>query len=190
LLSLHGDFDEQDPFQSKIFTANGDLALYQLLAGQTPINSRIVVLGVCEAGRSQRSQSDELFGFPALFLQGGVEVVVAPAWIVDDFTSFLFIGKVFNAIKQDVDIFHAVRDTARWLRELTAQAALEQTDHLMSTLRDCGEQGQTAVEALKPRVEAQTAWLETLSPTEKPFRSPLDWAAFQITGVPPTQQTR
>jgi tetratricopeptide (TPR) repeat protein len=185
LLSLHGDFDEQDPFQSKIFTADGDLSLHQLLAGQTPINSRIVVLGVCEAGRSQRSGSDELFGFPAMFLQGGAEVVVAPAWRVDDFTSFLFIGKMFDAIKQDVDIFHAVRDTARWLRELTAKASLEQTDYLISKLRDCGEQGQAAVEALKPKLESQTAWLETLRPTEKPFRSPLDWAAFQITGVPP-----
>lgn len=185
LLSLHGDFDEGDPFHSKIFTADGELELHQLILGQTPINSRIVVLGVCEAGRSRRSLSDEPLGFPAMLLQGGVAAVVAPAWRVDDFASFLFVGKLFDAINQGINIFHAVRDTARWLHEVTAQTVLEQTDYLIDKLMGYGEQGKMAVEALKPRLDVQKAWVENLKPTERPFRSPLDWAAFQITGVPP-----
>ena len=185
LLSLHGDFDEENPFHSKIFTADGDLSLHQLMLGQTPINSRIVVLGVCEAGRSRRSLSDEPLGFPAMLLQSGVAAVLAPAWQVDDFASFLFISKLFDTINQGINIFRAVQDTAHWLREVTAQDVLEHTYYLINRVIDSGEQGKMAVEALKPRLDEQKAWVETLKPTERPFRSPLDWAAFQITGVPP-----
>jgi CHAT domain-containing protein len=185
LLSLHGAFDAENPFHSKIVTADGHFPLHQLLLGQTSIKSRMVVLGVCEAGRVRRSLSDEPLGFPAMLLQSGVTAVLAPAWQVDDFASFLFISKMFEAINRGTTIFHAARDTTRWLREVTAQSVLEQTDNLMDTVIDSGEQGKIAAAALQPRLQKHKAWLETLKPTERPFRSPLDWAAFQITGVPP-----
>jgi CHAT domain-containing protein len=154
---------------------------------QTAIRSRIVVLGVCEAGRSRRSLSDEPLGFPTLLLQGGAAVVLAPAWQVDDFASFLFSSRLFDALSRGVHIFHAARDTARWLRELTAQAVVEQTNHLIGKLMDYGAQGKMAAAALQPRLKAQKAWIATLAPTERPFRSPLDWgAAFQLIGAPPT----
>lgn len=188
LLSLHGDFDEANPFHSKIFTADGHLPLHQLMLGQTPIERRIVVLGVCEAGRSRRSLSDEPLGFPAMLLQGGVAAVLAPAWQVDDFASFVFVSKLFDAINRGTNIFHVVRDTARWLREVSAQSVLEQTDDLIGKVKDSGEQGMMAAEALKPRLKKQKAWVETLKRTERPFRSPLDWAAFQMTAVPPVGQ--
>lgn len=185
LLSLHGDFDEQSPFHSKMFTADGDLPLHRLLLGQTPIHSRIVVLGVCEAGRSSRSLSDEPLGFPAMLLQAGVAVVLSPVWRVDDFASFLFISKLFNAIDRGMDFFHAVGETSRWLRDISAEAVLQQTDELIGKVMASGEQGQMAVAALKPQLDVQRAWIETLNPTQRPFRSPLDWTAFQITGIPP-----
>lgn len=141
-------------------------------------------MGVCEGGRSRRSLSDEPVGFPAMLLQLNAQVVLAPAWQVDDFASCLFLSKFFNSMKEGADVFHAVSSTAKWLRELKAEEAINQVNDLINKVLAFGETGKSIVEDLKPNVEKQISWLETLTRTDRPFRSPLDWAAFQITGIP------
>lgn len=60
-----------------------------------------MVLGVCEAGCSRCSISDEPWGFPTLLLQQGEETVIAPSWQVDDFASFLLITFLFAVLDED-----------------------------------------------------------------------------------------
>jgi hypothetical protein len=58
LFSLHGDFDEENPFQSKIVTADGDLPLHQLLLEQTTGHWYSVAHGERTlAVRSERSRA-------------------------------------------------------------------------------------------------------------------------------------
>lgn len=185
LLSLHGDFDEKEPFASKIFTSDGEFLLTRLMFNQIPIRCQIVVLGVCEAGRYQSSVSDEPIGFPTMLLQGGIATILAPVWQVDDLASFLFFSKLFEELNKGTDFVCATQDAARWLRELTTKSALQRIEDLISQLEKSGELGKTTIETVWSRLDEQKRFLETLSLDEKPFRTPLDWAAFQVTGLLP-----
>lgn len=184
ILSLHGEFDRDNPFQSRIHAAEGALPLHEALLQDTHIRPHIVVLGVCEAGRSRRSLSDEPLGFPALFLQGGAATVLAPLWEVDDFASFLFVTKIFDVTSSGREFAHAVREATDWLRQATAEAVLRQVETLTERLTSLGRVGREALARLDSQLNEQKEWLEELEPSERPFASPLDWMAFQITGAP------
>jgi tetratricopeptide (TPR) repeat protein len=184
LLSLHGEFNRENPFQSLIHTADGSFPLHEAFLRESRTRAQTVVLGVCEAGRSRRSLSDEPLGFPALFLQAGASLVLAPLWEVDDFASFLFVTKVFDATASNAGLPSAVSEAAVWLREASAAAILSRVAFLLERLRGFGEAGREAITKLDARLNEQKEWLETLHPSERPFASPLDWMAFQITGIP------
>jgi tetratricopeptide (TPR) repeat protein len=184
ILSLHGEFDRDNPFQSRIHAADGSLPLHEALLRDTHIRPHTVVLGVCEAGRSRRSTSDEPFGFPALFLQAGAAKVLAPLWEVDDFASFLFVTKIFEETSSGREFTHAVREATDWLRQATAEAILRQVDTLTERLMSLGRVGREALAWLDSQLNEEKEWLEGLEPSERPFASPLDWMAFQITGAP------
>jgi len=181
LLSLHGQFEAGNPYLSRILASDGDVMLQQFVLGQTPVRRSTVVLGVCEAGRSQRSLSDEPLGFAAMLLQAGATAVVAPAWPVDDFASFLFVTRLFADMQGGAPLSKAVHDAAHWLRTLAAREALERVGALMEQISAVGASEIAA--SASAELEEQTAWLRTFAPTDRPFRSPLDWAAFQVTGL-------
>lgn len=138
ILSLHGEFDRDNPFQSRIHTAEGSLPIHEALLRDTHNRPHVVVLGVCEVGRSRRSLSDEPLGFPALFLQGGAAMVLAPLWEVDDFASFLFVTKMWDATSSGCEFAHAVREATDWLRQATADAVLRQVETLTERLTSLG----------------------------------------------------
>jgi CHAT domain-containing protein len=185
LLSLHGDFDEENPFASVISTADGILPLHQLVLGQTPIGVARVVLGVCESGRSRSSLVDEPIGFPAMLLAGGVTEVLAPAWRVDDFASFLYLSALFGGLREGRSLSAADRDASRWLREATAPQVLERLETLLARLDEQGETATETADRIRSRAEPNRSWLKSLGREEAPFRSPLDWAAFQLVGSAP-----
>ena len=181
LLSLHGRFEAENPYLSRLLAADDDVFLHQFALGQTPVRRSAVVLGVCEAGRARRSLSDEPLGFPAIFLQSGAGIVVAPSWPVDDFASFLFVTRLFEDMQAGAPLARAAQGAAHWLRDLSAQDALKRTDALMRRLQAAGAADTLA--SISAELEAQGAWLRAFGPTDRPFRSPLDWAAFQVTGL-------
>jgi CHAT domain-containing protein len=185
ILSMHGDFDEGNPFNSRLFVAGEAFQPLRLLLGQTRLRCHTIILGVCEGGRSRHTLSDEPFGFPAMLLQAGAAAVLAPAWPVDDFASFLFMARLSEHLDSGRGLCRAAAETARWLRELTAREALAETGRLTAKIAARGEIGVRALENAGPRLVTQRSWLEGLEPEETPFRSPLDWAAFQVTGLPP-----
>jgi hypothetical protein len=66
---------------------------------------------------------------------------------------------------------------ALWLRDLTAEAALRRVDAAAPHIAAAGD----AFAAALPRLDRVRTWLQALPAAEAPFRSPLDWAAFQLT---------
>jgi CHAT domain-containing protein len=44
---------------------------------------KLVVLSACESGRVEVRISNEIYGFPWVFLAGGVDNVVTSRWVVD-----------------------------------------------------------------------------------------------------------
>jgi tetratricopeptide (TPR) repeat protein len=185
LLSCHGDFREDDPWHSVIMTATGPLLVHEIVAEAHSAKAELLVLGVCEAGRVRRTVSDEPLGFPAIFMHQGVRTVIAPMWKVDDFASLFFITDIFRRIEAGALPAESVTATAHWLRELTAREALAYARSRIGDVAQSGTPaGAQAIERVRDRVDATEQWLQNLPETEQPFRSALDWAAFQVTGVP------
>jgi tetratricopeptide (TPR) repeat protein len=184
LISLHGDFNEKNPFLSRIFAADEPLELYELMRPGTKTKVANAILGICEAGRSRRSISDEPFSFPTLLQQGGVARVAAPSWRVDDFASFFYITRLLELLDEDNNLEQSIIKASYWLRSLTATQTLERLDYLLGRLQEQGEEGKNTLTEIMPHVEQQRAWLHYLKPTTKPFHSPLFWAAYQVFGSP------
>jgi CHAT domain-containing protein/tetratricopeptide (TPR) repeat protein len=183
LLSCHGDFDEGNPWQSVIRAADGKVVLGELLERDVSIASQLVVLGVCEAGKSRRSLSDEPLSFPTLLTDLGARLVIAPSWQVEDFSSYLLVTRLLREIKAGVHAAQALTTAARGVRDMTAREALTE----LEGIKDALEKGTwplapQVTEDLVQRVAEYERWLNTaLAPNEYPFDA-LDWAAFQAYG--------
>jgi tetratricopeptide (TPR) repeat protein len=172
LIGLHGTFDEKAPMASKIATADGQLMLADLLT-ESGIATAAIILGVCEAGRSRRSISDEPWGFGSLLLSEAVRTVVAPAWQVDDLSSCLIITRMVESHRTGTSLASACAESATWLRTVTAKAACARVEELARILQDAGQ-----IE-VSSQLTRQASWLTEAPPGSRPFASALDWAAFQ-----------
>jgi hypothetical protein len=183
LLSCHGDFDENNPWQSRIHAADGDVVLGELLTEGETVGSELVILGVCEAGKSRRSLSDEPVSFPTFLTSLGANMVIAPTWQVEDFSSFLFVTKLLHEMKSGAHPAEALSTAAQHVRELTANKALEEISHIQSTLdKGTWRLNPDVTNDLQLRLKEYERWLSRdLEPNEYPFDA-LDWGGFQIYG--------
>jgi CHAT domain-containing protein len=158
--------------------------VHELIRDVRP-RASLVVLGVCEAGRSRRSRSDEPIGFPGLLSGAGVGAVVAPMWPVDDFASMIFLNRLHEDLARGRDAAESVEATASWLRSLDTRSVLDLLAELVLRVRALETRAvRQALESVGPRLDRMRDWLRTLGPRDRPFRAPLDWAAFQVTGIP------
>jgi CHAT domain-containing protein len=184
LLSLHGDFNEQAPFHSTIAAADGVIPLHELMFGQVKINRQGIILGVCESGKFRRSISDEPIGFSTIFLQAGVQTVLAPAWRIDDFPSFLFLSKIMQGLQAGGGILSLTNAAAKWLRDLTAEGALKHIKNATGQIETrAAAMGLTKIlEPFFKRIKEYEDWLQVLPPKDQPFSDPLEWAGFFLAG--------
>jgi tetratricopeptide (TPR) repeat protein len=187
LLSSHGNFNIYNAWQSSINTADGKIELSKLLLDHIKINSDLVVLGVCEVGRSRRTYSDEPIGFPGVLIQAGVPAVVAPMWRVDDFSSLLFLTTFFQLVSKNIHLASALQKTAIWLRQLKAKEVLYIIATFEDQIKTIDQSTDTnnTLKYIKNQLNNMKLWLQTQPSSLCPFRSPLDWASFQITGFVP-----
>lgn len=183
VVSCHGAFDAGNPWQSLVQCADRPLRLHETLTRLRP-RAGWVLLGVCEAGRSRRSASDEPLGFPALLHQAGARCVVGPLWPVDDFASFVLVTRLGQLLRKGLSPAEGLAGAAAWLREAPVA---EVEVHLGAVRRDLEALGPAAAEALaaaEPAWRRREDWLRSLPPGSRPFAAPLMWAAFQVTGRP------
>lgn len=183
LLSCHGDFNEHNPWQSTIQGADGKLVLADMLAEGHAVSTQLVVLGVCEAGKSRRSLSDEPVSFPGFLVTLGAGLVIAPMWQVDDFASFLFISRLFRELHAGHHPAKAAAVAAHWQRTLSARDALAELDGIAARV-NAGEWSLPAETrgTLQQRISRYRLWLtEDLEPDDYAFDA-LDWSAFQVHG--------
>lgn len=186
VLSAHGEFDELQPWHSRIHFSDGHLSLVRLIDRFTAQRTRLVVLGVCEAGRFRRSVSDEPLGFPALLQHAGVSAVLAPLWKVDDFASFIFLSLFFEHLRAGRHAAEAVHRAVERMQKLTAAQVQARLTALLADLAHHEDPGcDEACARVADRVAQINAWLDGLPPDSVPFRSPLDWAAFQLNANAP-----
>jgi CHAT domain-containing protein len=180
LLSTHGSFDAENPFRSLLVAADGTLALEELVGNPGAETASVVILGACEAGKSPESSSDEPIGFPEMLLQLGCEQVAAPSWPVDDFASFVFLTTCCAKVSNGLALPQAVTAAARDFRNLDPRTALDRLDAAAARAAEPALEQWSAESGLNDRIAGLRRWLLGLRSCERPFRRPLDWAAYQI----------
>lgn len=180
LLSTHSEFQARSPFDSWLAFSDGTITLAELVQ-HGRVHRHLVVLSSCESAQSQRSNSDEPFGFPAMLQAAGVTQVIAPAWRVDDLATFLLMSRFHPLVEAGIAAEIAIYQASHWLRQLTARQALEQLRELESSLsKNPGPfAGSLAM------LDTQIKWLTTINGQSLPFASPVFWAAFQHYGAAP-----
>lgn len=189
LFSCHARFFSDNPFYSYLQVADAKEDLNELLKLVPRENPPLVVLAACESGLARSNISDEMDGFVPLLFMRGVDTIMAPLWKVDDFSSFLFMTHFFDLLRGE--LLHsmyapqqAAQQTAQWLRELTAQKALEALDQAQDLLDKLAEaipfESQLRIEEVLANARG---WL-TKKARHLPFGSPLDWAAYQLISAP------
>jgi CHAT domain-containing protein len=186
LISCHGDFDEANPWQSTITAADGTFRVFELLDPAFATSSDLVVLGACEAARTRRSQSDEPLGFPGMLVEGGVTAVLAPLWKVDDFASLVFVSRFLEQLREGKHPALAAQETTRWLRNLKVPEAMALADGFLADVQGIMDKDGLgeALSRVPGRLQQMQAWFRTMKKEARPFKSPLDWAAFQLVGIP------
>ena len=182
LISTHGDFNEIDPFRSWLAIYDGRLYLHELLE-EVKVGKSLVVLSSCELGRSLHSSSDEPFGFPAMLHDAGVAQVIAPCWRVDDLATFLLMTYLQDRLAAADPPSVALNRASHWLRTLNAADTLARIDDLKQ--RAYARLGDESTQLALDDLEEQCQWLQTaFTGPEQPFRAPLFWAGFQLSGAP------
>jgi hypothetical protein len=185
LISAHGDFREDDPWHSMISLHDTTFELADIVDAPAGPSADLIVLGVCEAGKSQQSLSDEPIGFSGLLVQSGVPAVIAPLWKVDDFSSLIFMTYLVDRLRNGMHPAEAVPTAQKWMQTLGPEAALH---HIAIVLQEVDNVNAPAADEaranIRPILQQVRIWLKGLSAKERPFRSLLDWAAFQVVGQP------
>jgi CHAT domain-containing protein len=186
LLSSHGYFDSGDAWKSSIMTSDGSIKISELLLNQLKIHADLVVLGVCEGGRSNISYSDEPIGFPGILIKAGVPAIVAPMWMVDDFATHLFLSMFFQFVLKGIHPGSALHKASSWLRELKASEVLDIIASLELKLdNQINIATATDVKHLKYRLSEIKLALQKEPVSSRPFMPSFYWAAFQISGYIP-----
>lgn len=89
--------------------------------------SPLVCLAACQTGLADFSNlPHETFGLPTAFLASGASAVISSQWPIDDVATRLVMERVYEGLKQGMNVATALRSAQRWLRD-EDQASLEAT---------------------------------------------------------------
>src|SRR5439155_10564053 len=111
-LSCHGQWDFNEPLQSALMLAGGDLTLARLLEQTLLEKAHLVVLSACESstGFQPGSADDEYLGLPAGFIFAGAKAVVGSLWSVLDPPTALLMVKMYERLLAGMGVAAALRE--------------------------------------------------------------------------------
>lgn len=174
--SCHGTYNWNDPPQSGLALADGDLTLADLQSGLVDMSAaRLVTLSACETGIVDvlKGSAEEYVGVPAGFMLAGVPCVLSSLWAVTDISTALVIEQFYqNHVKEGMDLVASLHKAQHWVRTSTAQG-LRLAERWTDIYRASRGQDRWAFQALH--------YYRT-HPDERPFMHPYFWAAFTING--------
>ncbi|MFF3644424.1 CHAT domain-containing protein [Streptomyces sp. NPDC002564] len=164
-LSCHGGA-ESDSQGGSLVLADGRLDMDTLVRHRLP-HCRVAVAGACQSGHYGIVEApDEFLGLPAAFLQAGSACAVTSLWQVDDLATAFLMTRFYELLRDGRDPVPALRRARGWLRRLTWEE-----------LARCTESHRHLAE-LAARYAAHAK-----PPKERPFASPVHWAAFTAWGA-------
>ncbi|MDB4509421.1 CHAT domain-containing protein [Akkermansiaceae bacterium] len=198
-LSCHGYYNAQFPDQSGIALPSGQqLPLSRLKPTDNfVLNARVVFLSCCESGISGKTlPPDEFDGLLPAFLQCGARCAIGALWPVYDDAAFLlsvrfyteFLDEEGNEKKSPA---MALAASQAWLRTVTIRDIVEGGWFTEAELRrlSCERFGYVRLRGAE-RTCSSNRSIDSASEVtteydegERPYRSPVDWAAFVLVGI-------
>jgi CHAT domain-containing protein/tetratricopeptide (TPR) repeat protein len=183
-LSCHGRFRADDPLESGLLLADGELTLRDIIAaGFTALAAtRLAVLSACQTAiQDFRNLPDEAIGLPAGLTQAGVPSVLGTLWSVNDASTALLMVRFYELLLQDrLPPPVALRQAQLWLREAT-NAKL---DAYLSRHEAFALARQQQAERM-PLLAVHTLLGQVLKgdPNARPYSHPYYWAPFVFYGA-------
>jgi CHAT domain-containing protein len=113
-IAAHAQFDADDPLESSIRLADGELKARRLLGEWN--TSDLVVLSACESGADRPILGGELVGFATALLRSGVQTVVASLWPVDDAATRTLMTRFHQALVQKIPVPKALMNAMSYVR--------------------------------------------------------------------------
>jgi len=183
-LSCHGRFRADDPLESGLLLADGELTLRDVIAsGFTAFRAcRLAVLSACQTAIQDFAHlPDEAIGLPAGLTQAGVPSVLGTLWSVNDASTALLMVRFYELLLQKhLPPPVALRLAQVWLRDATnAELDAYLSGHetiALARLSQSERMPLTAVHALLGQVLKG-------DPNERPYAHPYYWAPFVFYGA-------
>ncbi|MEW2623942.1 CHAT domain-containing protein [Streptomyces sp. NPDC048106] len=167
-LSCHGSAELVGQGAS-LMLADATLDLATLVRRRLP-SCRLVVAGACQSGRYEIIDApDEFSGLPGGFLQAGAACVITSLWQVNDLATALLMTRLYELLAPGTPgepPVSALRRARTWLRRLTWDELGRYTEAHPHLAAQAGQYG-------RPEQD----------PDERPFASPVHWAAFTAWGA-------
>ena len=114
-VAAHARFDPDDPLQSAILLADGELKAH-ILVGQWS-TAKLVVLSACQSGANRPWLGGELLGLATALLRSGVRNIVASLWSVDDAATEILMTRLYKSLTEKVPLAAALRDASKYVRD-------------------------------------------------------------------------
>jgi CHAT domain-containing protein/tetratricopeptide (TPR) repeat protein len=195
----HASSDPNEPLQSSLALADGNITLAQLLVWQLT-GLEEVFLSCCETafGISQTT-TDEVITLASGFLCAGARTVIATLWSVEQLSAALLCIFYYEQREKGLDRPHSLQAAQQQLRQLSGTTLEnEYGDRLEAGLEVHRQQLYCAyeIEQAKGETAAQVSFdrlksvediiknLPQLYAQAYPFTDPVYWAAFTCQGLP------
>jgi CHAT domain-containing protein/tetratricopeptide (TPR) repeat protein len=120
--AVHGHADARG-LESGIQLADGRLTARQILGLR--LDSRMVFLGACDTGKSERRAGDELLGLIRSAIYAGAPSIVASQWPVDDLSATMLTIDFYRRLLAGSGKADALHASQLWLRQVTARDVLD-----------------------------------------------------------------
>jgi len=165
----HGIFEPNSPLNSGLLLADEKLTLLDIFQYLDLPQCRLVTLSACETSMADfTTPTDEWTSLPSGFLFAGSTNFVGSLWQVPPEATALLMTKFYEQIDaHDANIALALNTAQIWLRDTTAQ---DFRDWLPKSRLRADWQQQIA------------EMFEEFEDTDRPLKSPENWAAFCVTG--------
>lgn len=171
--ACHGKNDPVDPLQSALWMAGNEPLTAQDFFNQHLAGARLAALSACETGIIGTTVPDEVVALPSALLQAGFAGVVASLWSVYDASTALLLSRFYVLWREEgKPPAVALAQAQRWLRN-TSREGLRQHQTRYLPEMDEGQRRDLVISGDAAVREGTTF----------PYRHPVHWAAFYLTGV-------
>jgi CHAT domain-containing protein len=170
---------EKAPLASAILLANGEsLSLYELMG--MDLSAELIVLSACDSGRGQTTGGDDVLGLVRGLLAAGAQAAIVSLWPVDDFSTCLLMGKVYEEFRATGNPAGALQKAQNYLRNCTT-AEIESERKRLSHLFSQTERPSDSVEQMAlAGGQSRHLFNPDAKPISRNYQHPQFWAPFIV----------